>query len=115
MESPAFFRALSDETRLRCVALLQAEGQLCVCELTYALGMEQPKVSRHLAQLRQAGVVEPRRCGTWIHYRLHPELPPWAQAVIAAWTDGCAGSPPFSDDRRALHAMPNRPEAARCA
>lgn len=115
MQSSVFFRALSDEIRLRCVALLQLEGQLCVCELTYALGMEQPKVSRHLAQLRQAGIVETQRCGTWIHYRLNSAMPAWAQAVIAAWTDGCAAIAPFADDRQALHAMPNRPEANRCA
>ncbi|MFP4648814.1 MAG: ArsR/SmtB family transcription factor [Halorhodospira sp.] len=115
MESATFFRALSDPTRLRCIALLQLEGRLCVCELTHALGMEQPKVSRHLAQLRQAGLVEARRRGTWIHYRLHPELPSWAQQVITAWSTGCADAVPYADDRRALHAMPNRPETSRCA
>lgn len=63
------FRALADETRLRIVALL-SHGELCVCHLEEALRLSQPKVSRHLATLRAAGVVEDRRDGTWVYYRL---------------------------------------------
>ena len=63
------FRALADETRLRIVALL-SHGELCVCHLEEALRLSQPKVSRHLAALRSAGVVEDRRDGTWVYYRL---------------------------------------------
>jgi ArsR family transcriptional regulator, arsenate/arsenite/antimonite-responsive transcriptional repressor len=63
------FKALSDETRLRIVALL-AHGELCVCHLEEALRLSQPKVSRHLGTLRAAGVVEDRRDGTWVYYRL---------------------------------------------
>jgi len=63
------FKALGDETRLRIVALL-SHGELCVCHLHEALGISQPNVSRHLAILRAAGIVEDRREGKWIHYRL---------------------------------------------
>lgn len=63
------FRALGDETRLRITALLSI-GELCVCHLQAALGCSQPKVSRHLGVLRAAGVVEARREGGWVHYRL---------------------------------------------
>ncbi len=63
------FKALGDETRLRIVALL-SHGELCVCHLEEALRLSQPKVSRHLATLRSAGVVEHRREGTWVYYRL---------------------------------------------
>ena len=63
------FKALADDTRLRLVALL-AHGELCVCHLHEALGLSQPNVSRHLAILRAAGIVEDRREGKWIHYRL---------------------------------------------
>jgi len=63
------FKALGDETRLRIVALL-SHGELCVCHLEDALGLSQPKVSRHLATLRGAGLVEDRRDGTWVYYRL---------------------------------------------
>jgi len=65
----AVFRALGDETRLRTLFLL-AERELCVCELVAVLEMPQGKVSRHLAQLKQAGMVSDRREGTWIYYSL---------------------------------------------
>ena len=63
------FKALGDETRLRIVALL-AHGELCVCHLQHALDLSQPHVSRHLGILRAAGVVDARREGSWIHYRV---------------------------------------------
>jgi ArsR family transcriptional regulator, arsenate/arsenite/antimonite-responsive transcriptional repressor len=66
------FKALGDETRLRIVALL-AHGELCVCHIEEALRISQPKVSRHLAILRAAGVVDHRRDGTWVYYRLAPQ------------------------------------------
>jgi ArsR family transcriptional regulator len=52
-ETDAFFKMLADSTRLRCLLLMQAEGELCVCELTHALNLSQPKISRHLAHLRE--------------------------------------------------------------
>ena len=63
------FKALGDETRLRIVALL-SHGELCVCHLEEALRLPQPNVSRHLGILRAASVVEPRRDGSWVYYRL---------------------------------------------
>ena len=63
------FKALGDETRLRAVALL-SHGELCVCHLESALGLSQPNASRQLAVLKNAGVVEARREGNWIYYRL---------------------------------------------
>ena len=63
------FRALADKTRLRLLNLMRDE-EVCVCYLVEVLKMKQPKVSRHLAYLRRAGVVSARRQGTWMHYRL---------------------------------------------
>src|SRR5829696_5965826 len=63
------FRALGDETRLRIVALL-SHGELCVCHFEKALDVSQPNVSRHLGILRAAGVVDSRRDGTWVYYKL---------------------------------------------
>jgi len=84
-----FFQLLSDDTRLRSLLLMQQEGELCVCELVHALGVIQPKVSRHLAALRDCGVVKDRRSGQWIYYQISPDLPTWAHHVIeAAATDG---------------------------
>ena len=64
-----FFRALADPTRLRLLNLI-ADREICVCYLVEILRMSQPKVSRHLAYLRRAGIVSPRRDGKWMHYRL---------------------------------------------
>src|SRR5213083_1073593 len=63
------FRALGDETRLRIVALL-SHGELCVCHIEAALSLTQPTASRHLGVLRAAGIVDTRREGTWVYYRL---------------------------------------------
>lgn len=98
----AFYRALADETRLRALVLLHSEGELCVCELTEALQISQPKMSRHLASLRESGVVVGRREGLWIHYRIAPELPRWASRTLQAGCAGLVDQAPFSDDRRRL-------------
>jgi ArsR family transcriptional regulator len=78
-----FFKSLADDTRLRCLLLIDKEGELCVCELTLALDEIQPKISRHLAQLRNAQVLSDRRQGQWIFYQLNPALPDWARRVLS--------------------------------
>lgn len=62
-------KALADDTRLRIVALL-SHGELCVCHVESALGLSQPNASRQLGILRNAGVVDTRREGSWVYYRL---------------------------------------------
>lgn len=114
IEPDALFRALSDATRLRCLLLLQREGELCVCEFVHALGLSQPKISRHLAQLRESGIVKDRREGLWIHYRLHPSLPDWVTTVIAQTADGAADMAPYGSDHEALTHMQNHPSGRRC-
>lgn len=79
----ALFKCLADETRLKSLLLIQQQGELCVCELMSALGEIQPKISRHLAILRQEKILLDRRQGQWIYYRLNPDLPAWAQSVLA--------------------------------
>lgn len=64
-----FFRALADRTRLRLINLM-ADDEVCVCFFVEVLRAPQPKISRHLAYLRRAGVVSARREGKWMHYRL---------------------------------------------
>ncbi|PLR29213.1 metalloregulator ArsR/SmtB family transcription factor [Chimaeribacter arupi] len=76
------FKNLSDDTRLSLVLLLREKGELCVCELSSILNEPQPKISRHLALLRESGLLIDRREGKWIHYRLSPHMPAWAAAVI---------------------------------
>ncbi len=104
-----FYKQLADETRLRCLMLIFAEGELCVCELTHALGLSQPKISRHLANLRQAGVLKDRRDGQWIHYHLHKKLPAWAQQVLMATAEGLRNAAPYAQDLNHLKTMVGRP------
>jgi len=66
-EMERLFKALADRTRLRLLNLIGSD-EICVCFFVEVLGESQPKISRHLAYLRRAGVVEPRREGKWIHY-----------------------------------------------
>jgi ArsR family transcriptional regulator len=79
------FKALADTTRLRILGLLLA-GEVCVCHIHEALRISQPKASRHLAYLRRAGLVQARRSGTWMHYRLAPSSDATAGAIYLAVT-----------------------------
>ena len=94
-----FAHAINDPTRMRILALLGGAEELCVCELTAALELPQPKISRHLAVLRNSGLAASRRDGTWIHYRLHPQLPAWSREALAALTRGCERREPYRSDR----------------
>ena len=76
------FKSLADPTRLQTLLLIQEESELCVCELTEALNLSQPKVSRHLAQLRNAGLLSDRRQGQWVFYRFADAIPDWAVQVL---------------------------------
>ncbi len=78
------YAALADPTRLRILSLL-GDGEICVCHIHASLDVPQPTASRHLAYLRKSGLVEARREGIWMHYRLaRPENPVVAQVVKAA-------------------------------
>jgi ArsR family transcriptional regulator len=83
------FRALGDETRLRVIALL-AHGELCVCHLQEALELPQPTVSRQLAILRRAGLVEDRRERTWVYYRLRRQENSECERQLRRLADGFA-------------------------
>lgn len=102
------FAALTHSIRLRCLLLLLRENELCVCELTHAIKAAQPNISRHLAHLREAGLVVDRREGLWIHYRINPKLPDWVRGVLRDTFEGVANEEPFASDASALAAMPNR-------
>ncbi|WP_295540158.1 metalloregulator ArsR/SmtB family transcription factor [uncultured Thiohalocapsa sp.] len=114
-EAQAVFATLAHDTRLRALVLLQQHGELCVCELTHALGASQPHISRHLALLRETGLVVDRRAGTWVFYRLHPALPGWVTRMLQETCAGVAHQSPFIDDARALAAMADRPDSVRCS
>lgn len=110
MNEQSLFNILSDETRRRLLGLLLKEGELCVCELHYALDMLQPKISRHLAAMREASLLWVNRDGTRIYYRLNTDMPLWAFKVLDAMAK--AGKQPvlLQRDQQRLQRMPGRPE-----
>ncbi len=101
---------LGDATRARIALLLAQEQELCVCELTCALDEIQPKISRHLALLRETGLLADRRQGRWIYYRLHPELPLWITDTLKIMR--AANNHWLAENHQRLCAMEDRP--ARC-
>lgn len=107
-------KAMSDATRLRSVLLLLAEDELCVCELTHALGLEQPKISRHLALLREMQLVVDHRKGKWVYYSINSKIPSWAKKFLQSLQKGCSEEKLYQSDLNRLHNMPNRPENRIC-
>lgn len=110
MDPLIFYKALADDTRLKSLLLIESEGELCVCELMEALEQSQPKVSRHLAQLRQNQLLLDRRQGQWVFYQINPDLPRWARNVLAETAK--ANGRFISAARSNLQSMGSRPERA---
>jgi ArsR family transcriptional regulator len=82
-EMEGLFKAFADRTRLRILGLLLT-GEVCVCDIHESLDIPQPKASRHLAYLRRMGLVESRRDGLWMHYRLGKLSDPVLAAMVDA-------------------------------
>lgn len=82
LEATRVFQCLGDETRLRAMLLVHRCGELCVCDLVEALDDSQPKVSRHLALLRNCGLLSDQRRGQWVFYSLPVNLPDWVRGVL---------------------------------
>jgi ArsR family transcriptional regulator len=78
----AIFRACSDRTRLRLLNLLRG-GEVCVCDLVAVLRLPQPKISRHLAYLKKAGLVSARKDGLWMHYDLAKPAGQFHRSLLA--------------------------------
>jgi ArsR family transcriptional regulator len=96
-------KALADQTRVRLLLLLtDKRTELCVCELTQALDLAQPKISRHLAILRECNLLLDRKAGLWVYYRLHPDLPCWALDALDSLRLGSEHIEPYQTDRRRL-------------
>jgi ArsR family transcriptional regulator len=106
------FKAMSDPTRLRMLVLLERKGPLCVCELTEVLGEVQPKISRHLAELRKYGLVQDQRRGLWVFYRLAAALSKWESSVLMETAKGLKQVDPFSADFSNLRLIAS--ESERC-
>ena len=115
MEQTKLFQMLADETRLRALALMQNEGELCVCELVYALELSQPKISRHLAALREAGVVTSFRRAQWVFYKLNKQMSDWQKQVIDAAFAGVKNEMIILADTSRIKTMVDRPERSEAA
>jgi len=104
-----FFSALADGTRLRMLVLLQREDELCVCELVEALDQLQPKISRHIAVLREAKIIVVRRDANRSFYRILETLPQWGKMILEQAATAARGGE-FAADAKRLKAMSDRPE-----
>jgi ArsR family transcriptional regulator, arsenate/arsenite/antimonite-responsive transcriptional repressor len=102
------FKALADGTRLRILGLLLA-GEVCVCDIHDSLGLPQPKVSRHLAYLRRAGLVETRRDGLWVHYRLATLADPVMRTLLDAVGHAISHLDSGARDRKRLAKLADTP------
>ena len=100
-EVPALFRAFADETRLRILNLL-LDGELCVCDLCAILGQSQPKISRHLAYLRSAGLVVARDAGRWKFYSIPRGRAPLERRLLECIRGCLREIEPLADDLAAL-------------
>ena len=94
----ALLKACADQTRLRLLHLMAREGEVCVCHLVDVLGTNQPKVSRHLAYLKRAGLISDRKDGLWVHYRLAESLSDHTRRVLDCLNSCCAEALEMQDD-----------------
>ena len=105
-----FNAALADENRLRLLSLIQG-GEVCVCQLQGVLQTNQPKISRHLAYLRKAGLVAARHDGKWTHYRLK-KLDARLEKILAQMLDCLPAEPLMRDDLKRLKLTTCQPARA---
>jgi len=96
-----FFKALADRTRLRLLSLM-GDDEICVCYFVEVLRTNQPKISRHLAYLRRAGVIAARREGKWMHYRIMEPSDPRAARVFRDVREWLAEDREMQRDRERL-------------
>lgn len=96
-----FFSALADRTRLRLLNLLR-DGEVCVCFFAGTLGTHNPKISRHLAYLKRAGLVTARRDGKWMHYKLSRPSNKLAGEIFDATLKMLAADREMIEDRKQL-------------
>ncbi|UTV28850.1 metalloregulator ArsR/SmtB family transcription factor [Photobacterium atrarenae] len=100
------FKIMSDPLRLRILMLIEDEQALSVSDLTKVLDVSQPKVSRHLALLRDGGVLQDQREGLWIFYRLAENLPTWIRHTLATVRNGNPGM--INEEKLKLSALTDR-------
>jgi len=115
MKETVIFQALGEQLRLRALALIVMEGELCICELMEALDAPQPKISRHMSVMREAGLLVARRHAQWVYYGLNPSLPAWQQRIVEAAAEGAGDDELVRRGRERLKRMQKRPRPRSCA
>lgn len=93
MDQADFFKCLSDPTRLDILKIILERQNVCVCEITELLQLSQPKISRHLALLRNLSILLDERKGQWVYYRLNPDLPEWVNSILHVLNDEVLNKP----------------------
>jgi ArsR family transcriptional regulator len=101
LDKEIFFKALADRTRLRLLNLMGGD-EVCVCFFVEILKTNQPKISRHLAYMRRAGIVDARRDGSWMHYRIIEPSDIDAARVLKATLGWLANDREMQTDRERL-------------
>ena len=109
-----FFKVLADETRLRCLALIFENNEICVCEIMHALDLPQSKISRHLSIIKLNNVISQRREGQWVLYSMEPTLSDFKTSIIKMTIDELSKTTVFKQDKKRLSKMPNRPALSCC-
>lgn len=109
----AVTKALADVNRVRAVMALR-HGELCVCQIIELLEMAPSTVSKHMAILHQAGLVESRKQGRWIYYRVAKDAPPAVEGALRWVREALAKEPQVVEDSRRVKAIINRPREGAC-
>ena len=99
VDTDVVFELLADRTRRRLLKLIYDYHEVCVCRLVGGLAEPQPKISRHLALMREARLLRSRRDKTWIIYALDPHVPAWAVRVIQQMAEAAESDPVSAEDR----------------
>ena len=109
-----FLKLFSDETRLRCIYLIHKNKSVCVCELTYALELSQPKISRHLTPLRKFAILSDKKIGKWVYYSINSNLDENLKQLLNNILNTYAMSDKAKNDVKMLNTMKNRPKDLSC-
>jgi ArsR family transcriptional regulator len=102
------FAALANETRLRCLHLIARNGEVCVCEVVEALGINQPSASKALNTLKVAGLLTDRRDANWNYYSLSTSMPQWTADIVAASIQGLTDSKAYIADQKRFRRLDMR-------
>ena len=108
-----FFKVIGDETRLRCLAIIETYKNVCVCELVHALELPQSKISRHLSLMKLGRLVSQRRENQWVLYSISSDLSDFEQKLITTIVTKITQSGVFKKDKEHFLKMENRPQLSR--